>query len=140
MHFLPEFCQNSLTLIPVSKFRRRHWPGAMQSILRQLSVTSRSSRAWVSAKPAIRLNKNLQVETNMEFSFEVVKNDKKTRARRGVIKTAHGQIATPAFSPVATKATLKALDPKDIKKTGSQVVLGNTYHLDRKSVVVGKEG
>ena len=65
----------------------------------------------------------------MEFSFEVVKNDKKTRARRGVIKTAHGQIATPAFSPVATKATLKALDPKDIKKTGSQVVLGNTYHL-----------
>ena len=65
----------------------------------------------------------------MEFSFELISKDSKSHARCGVIHTLHGDIQTPAFSPVATKATLRSLDPEDIKKTNSQVVLGNTYHL-----------
>ena len=65
----------------------------------------------------------------MDFTFRISKKDKKTKAKLGVIHTKHGDIQTPAFSPVATKATLKSLDPGDIRGTNSQVVLGNTYHL-----------
>ena len=49
--------------------------------------------------------------------------------RAGVISTVHGDIETPAFVPVATKATVKALTPEQIKDLGAQVVLANTYHL-----------
>ena len=65
----------------------------------------------------------------MDFSFEVSQKDKKTRARAGKIITPHGTIETPAFSPVATRASVRTLSPDDIKNCGSQVVLGNTYHL-----------
>src|SRR3989304_3339705 len=65
----------------------------------------------------------------MDFSFKIQKKDRKTRARAGVIKTSHGEIQTPAFSPVATKASVKTLSPEDLLAAGSQVVLGNTYHL-----------
>ena len=64
-----------------------------------------------------------------KFGYEILKSDKKTKARRGIIHTGKGDIQTPAFSPVATKATVKTLDPIDLKATNSQVVLGNTYHL-----------
>lgn len=64
----------------------------------------------------------------MDFGFEVLKKDK-SGARAGIIKTPHGEIKTPAFSPVATRATVKALSPEDLKATGTQVVLANTYHL-----------
>ncbi len=64
-----------------------------------------------------------------KFGYKILKKDKKTRARRGIIHTSHGDIQTPAFSPVATKATVKSLDPTDLEKTNSQVVLANTYHL-----------
>lgn len=50
-------------------------------------------------------------------------------ARAGVITTPHGQIETPAFIPVGTKATLKALTPEQLKSTGAQAVLANAYHL-----------
>jgi queuine tRNA-ribosyltransferase len=65
----------------------------------------------------------------MDFSFRVNKKDKNTKARTGVIKTPKGQIKTPAFSPVATRASVRSLSPEDIQDSGSQVVLGNTYHL-----------
>lgn len=65
----------------------------------------------------------------MRFSFSIDKQDKKFRARAGVIKTSHGEIKTPCFSPVATTATVKALDTQDIIACKSQVVLANTYHL-----------
>lgn len=65
----------------------------------------------------------------MGFLFKVSKKDTKTNARAGVITTPNGVIETPAFSPVATKATVKTLDPVDIKDTNTQVVLGNAYHL-----------
>lgn len=64
-----------------------------------------------------------------EFSFKIIKKSKENRARLGVISTPHGNINTPEFVPVATKATVKALDPKDLNEIGVQVLLANTYHL-----------
>jgi queuine tRNA-ribosyltransferase len=50
-------------------------------------------------------------------------------ARAGVLTTAHGEVRTPAFMPVGTKATVKTLDPAEVRSLGAQIVLGNTYHL-----------
>src|SRR5690606_19939514 len=49
--------------------------------------------------------------------------------RTGTIHTPHGDIATPAFIPVATKATVKTLTPEQIRQTGAQAILSNAYHL-----------
>jgi queuine tRNA-ribosyltransferase/7-cyano-7-deazaguanine tRNA-ribosyltransferase len=61
--------------------------------------------------------------------FTIIKTDKKSRARLGVLKTPHGVIRTPAYVIVATHAQVRALKPGDIKKTKTQVVIANTYHL-----------
>jgi len=61
------------------------------------------------------------------FAFKVLKTEK--NARYGIIETHRGNIHTPAFMPVGTQATVKACTIDDIKKTGSQIILGNTYHL-----------
>ena len=61
------------------------------------------------------------------FAFKVLKKDK--FARTGLIETHRGNINTPAFMPVGTQATVKACTIDDIKKTGSEIILGNTYHL-----------
>ena len=50
-------------------------------------------------------------------------------ARRGFLQTAHGQIQTPAFMPVGTAATVKAMLPESVKEIGAEIILGNTYHL-----------
>ncbi|MDH4102210.1 MAG: tRNA-guanine transglycosylase, partial [Thermoleophilia bacterium] len=50
-------------------------------------------------------------------------------ARAGVLVTAHGEIQTPAFMPVGTKATVKSLHPDEVRALGAQVILGNSYHL-----------
>ncbi|WP_341895906.1 tRNA guanosine(34) transglycosylase Tgt [Ferrovibrio terrae] len=50
-------------------------------------------------------------------------------ARRGRLETAHGAIDTPAFMPVGTAATVKAMTPEAVAETGAQIILGNTYHL-----------
>ncbi len=50
-------------------------------------------------------------------------------ARAGVIRTKHGAIETPVYMPVGTKATVKAMSPEDLKEAGTQIILGNTYHL-----------
>jgi queuine tRNA-ribosyltransferase len=64
-------------------------------------------------------------ETN--FSFELLTQDDK--ARLGKIITPKGIIDTPAFMPVGTQGTVKGIFTEDIKKTGTQIILGNTYHL-----------
>ena len=51
------------------------------------------------------------------------------RARIGVLATAHGEVATPNFMPVGTRAVVRALDARDLAEVGSQMVLANTYHL-----------
>ena len=61
------------------------------------------------------------------FGFELLATD--AGARRGRLHTAHGTVETPAFMPVGTQATVKAMFPEDVAATGAEVVLGNTYHL-----------
>ncbi len=64
---------------------------------------------------------------NQKFSFELItQND---NARLGRISTPKGVIDTPAFMPVGTQGTVKGIFPDDILKTGTQIILGNTYHL-----------
>jgi queuine tRNA-ribosyltransferase len=61
------------------------------------------------------------------FSFRLIATD--GTARRGEIVTPHGAVQTPAFVPVGTQATVKGLAPEDVRATGAEIVLGNTYHL-----------
>ena len=61
------------------------------------------------------------------FSFSIAATDGK--ARTGVIKTPRGDIQTPAFMPVGTAATVKAMLPENVRETGAEILLGNTYHL-----------
>ena len=63
-----------------------------------------------------------------EFSFELITQDEK-KARLGKIYTQRGSIDTPAFMPVGTQGTVKGIFTDDIKKTNTQIILGNTYHL-----------
>ncbi|WP_420567438.1 tRNA guanosine(34) transglycosylase Tgt [Thalassovita sp.] len=62
-----------------------------------------------------------------KFSFELQATD--GAARRGVIRTTRGDIRTPAFMPVGTAATVKAMLPESVAATGADILLGNTYHL-----------
>ena len=61
------------------------------------------------------------------FGFQVLSTD--GAARRGRVATAHGSIETPAFMPVGTAATVKAMMPESVAATGAEILLGNTYHL-----------
>ena len=63
------------------------------------------------------------------FTYDVIAEDPETRARAGVFHTAHGDIETPIFMPVGTKATVKGLLPSTVEQLGAQIVLANTYHL-----------
>ncbi|MBR0441556.1 MAG: tRNA guanosine(34) transglycosylase Tgt [Firmicutes bacterium] len=65
-------------------------------------------------------------------NFTLLKKDPRTRARRGVLHTPHGDVQTPVFMPVGTQATVKAMKPEDVASLGhegSHLILGNTYHL-----------
>ncbi len=65
-------------------------------------------------------------------TFELLKTDKKTGARRGVLHTPHGDVQTPVFMPVGTQATVKAMKPEDVANLGHEgahILLSNTYHL-----------
>jgi queuine tRNA-ribosyltransferase len=63
------------------------------------------------------------------FTFEISHAPEKSLARAGTISTPHGEIATPAFIPVGTKATVKAVLPETMKELGAQALLSNAYHL-----------
>jgi queuine tRNA-ribosyltransferase len=63
------------------------------------------------------------------FKFEIVKSGENGLARAGTITTPHGQIQTPAFIPVGTKATVKSVLPEAMADLGSQALLSNAYHL-----------
>jgi queuine tRNA-ribosyltransferase len=62
--------------------------------------------------------------------FELLKTDASTRARLGKLTTPHGVVDTPVFMPVGTQASVKALDPRELREMGTQIILGNTYHLN----------
>src|SRR5271154_504483 len=61
--------------------------------------------------------------------FSLLKTDPGSRARRGRLTTSHGVIETPQYMPVGTQATVKAVPPRDLDEMGTEIILGNTYHL-----------
>src|SRR3954451_21618332 len=65
----------------------------------------------------------------MEDPFTITARDGGSRARAGRLHTAHGDVRTPAFVPLATKGTVKGLEPRDVAALGYDMVLGNTFHL-----------
>ena len=65
----------------------------------------------------------------MPLTFEIQSCDPQTRARAGILHTAHGDIETPTFMAVATQASVKALTPDDLERVGLQLLIANTYHL-----------
>ncbi len=79
---------------------------------------------------------------NTAFKFEIIKKSSHSKARCGILHTPHGSIETPAFVTVGTNASVKALSPDDVLKTGSQIVLANAYHLllEGRADVVEKAG
>jgi queuine tRNA-ribosyltransferase len=64
---------------------------------------------------------------DLEFTLETV--DPSTQARAGRMRTAHGEVPTPAFMPVGTVGAVKTLSPADLQAAGARIVLANTYHL-----------
>ena len=64
------------------------------------------------------------------MTFTILQQDSGSLARRGVLNTAHGQVQTPVFMPVATQATVKAMAPNELVDLGADIILGNTYHLN----------
>jgi queuine tRNA-ribosyltransferase len=61
--------------------------------------------------------------------FELLAQDRQSKARRGRLTTAHGPIDTPAFMPVGTQGSVKAMSPRELRESKAQIILGNTYHL-----------
>src|SRR6266699_560820 len=61
--------------------------------------------------------------------FELLAQDLQSKARCGRLTTAHGAVDTPAFIPVGTQGTVKAVTPRELRELKAQIVLGNTYHL-----------
>src|SRR5437899_3744504 len=62
--------------------------------------------------------------------FELLKTDASSKARLGRLSTAHGIIDTPVFMSVGTQGSVKAIDPRELLEMGTQIILGNTYHLN----------
>jgi queuine tRNA-ribosyltransferase len=62
--------------------------------------------------------------------FELLKTDAASKARLGRLTTAHGIVDTPVFMSVGTQGSVKALDPRELREMGTQIILGNTYHLN----------
>ncbi|MDD5750023.1 MAG: tRNA-guanine transglycosylase, partial [Patescibacteria group bacterium] len=60
--------------------------------------------------------------------YKILKKSSRSQARLGSLKTVHGQVNTPFFMPIATKAAVKSLTVKDLKELGAQIILSNTYH------------
>ncbi|WP_353892630.1 tRNA guanosine(34) transglycosylase Tgt [Proteinivorax hydrogeniformans] len=65
----------------------------------------------------------------MAIKYELLKECPDTKARAGLLHTPHGTIETPIFMPVGTLATVKTMDPRDLKELNAQIILSNTYHL-----------
>src|SRR5262245_44094301 len=85
---------------------------------------------WLSFRdifPKLKYNRPMSSEQLKLGQFKLHK--KIGKARRATFMTAHGSFETPCFMAVGTKATVKAMTPEELKACGTQVVLGNTYHL-----------
>lgn len=65
----------------------------------------------------------------MDLGFTVTATDQRTSARAGVLRTAHGDVPTPVFMPVGTRATVKGITPAQLRDIDARIVLANAYHL-----------
>jgi queuine tRNA-ribosyltransferase len=65
----------------------------------------------------------------MQKTFELLSQDRESKARRGRLNTTHGIIDTPAFMPIGTQGSVKAVSPRELRELNAQIILGNTYHL-----------
>src|SRR5215813_7716444 len=65
----------------------------------------------------------------MQKTFELVTQDRESKARRGRLITRHGFVDTPAFMPIGTQGSVKAVSPRELRELNTQIILGNTYHL-----------
>ena len=65
----------------------------------------------------------------MQKTFELVTQDRESKARRGRLITTHGFVDTPAFMPIGTQGSVKAVSPQELHDLNAQIILGNTYHL-----------
>jgi queuine tRNA-ribosyltransferase len=63
------------------------------------------------------------------FTYELLQRDPRTGARAGRFRTPHGEIPMPAFGPVGTQGTVKAMSPEELEEAGASLILANTYHL-----------
>ena len=61
--------------------------------------------------------------------FEIIARDASTKASRGILQHAHGDVETPVFMPVGTQATIKSIEPRDLLFDDTRIILSNTYHL-----------
>src|SRR5436309_15247192 len=62
--------------------------------------------------------------------FDLLHIDPSSKARCGRLATPHGVVDTPVFMSVGTQGSVKALDPRELREVGTQIILGNTYHLN----------
>ncbi|MEO0198874.1 MAG: tRNA guanosine(34) transglycosylase Tgt [candidate division WOR-3 bacterium] len=65
----------------------------------------------------------------MRVRYELIKKEKHTGARLGILHTPHGDVELPNFMPVATQGTVKTMSPRDLEEIGVQIIVSNTYHL-----------
>ena len=80
--------------------------------------------------------------SNTPLEFSVITADESCAARRGLLKLPHGEVDTPAFLPVGTQGSVKAVTPQQVAETGAQMILANTYHLHLRpgAPLVGRAG
>src|SRR2546428_13823061 len=62
--------------------------------------------------------------------FQLLKTETASKARLGRLTTRHGIVDTPVFMSVGTQGSVKAIDPRELREMGTQIILGNTYHLN----------
>lgn len=101
----------------------------VEAVLLALGMWLDGARVLAGGKVINRLgiSRELRQRDIMNFSFDLSATDGK--ARTGIINTPRGDIRTPAFMPVGTAATVKAMMPESVRATGADILLGNTYHL-----------
>lgn len=71
----------------------------------------------------------MSLPSSFRPAFSLLATDPGTSARRGELRLAHGTVPTPAFMPVGTQGTVKAVTPEELREVGAGMILGNTYHL-----------
>ncbi len=102
-------------------FRQRTHPNRVRVVEVELRDATR-------ALPGNALRHGAPVP-KLQRMFELLTTDSSSKARRGRLTTAHGVIETPAFMPVGTQGSVKAVSPRELRELQAQVILGNTYHL-----------